>query len=496
MRVAIALQAHTAQQNQTWGVITGLSRQHDISRAFIYDLLATFKRGMDTLFFPTVAPTALSRAASEQAILAYRFEGRCSIDAISTLMKREEKPYSSVGYVSQYLSAVGNGLPNTLGNEQAGVRFVVFASDEVFAKSTPLLITVEPVSSVILRIELADQRTAAVWSAHWQALKANGFEARLLTSDAGSGLRAAHQGVLTDTPWQLDTFHGIAHRLGDYARRLEKSAYRAIVAVDKREATLKTAKSDGVIDKRLQQCVDAQRVAEQAIEQYDHFAYLYRVLIHQLNLFDTNGDLRQADDVAGQMKAALVLMDSLNHAGISKVTASIQGALPDLLVYFKEAIAVVERCHTFTDNLEALNALCLAWQWDKAVIKSKVTARKKRAIKQRQFYLEWAALWVGEPAAYQILKDKVMTELESIVQASSMVECINSLLRPYLDASKNQVTQAFLNTFMFYHNHRRYHAGKRKGKTPMEILTGQPQQEDWITLLLRESDKNRAALAA
>ena len=66
-----------------------------------------------------------------------------------------------------------------------------------------------------------------------------------------------------------------------------------------------------------------------------------------------------------------------------------------------------------------------------------------------------------------------------------MVECINSILRPYLNSSKNQVTQGFLNTFMFYHNHRRYQAGKRKGKTPMELLTGKPQTEDWIVLLQR-----------
>ena len=40
------------------------------------------------------------------------------------------------------------------------------------------------------------------------------------------------------------------------------------------------------------------------------------------------------------------------------------------------------------------------------------------------------------------------------------------------------------------HNHRRYKAGKRKGKTPMEILTGKDQQEDWIVLLLDHVEKN------
>ena len=77
-----------------------------------------------------------------------------------------------------------------------------------------------------------------------------------------------------------------------------------------------------------------------------------------------------------------------------------------------------------------------------------------------------------------------------------MVECINSILCPYLNISKNQVSQEFLNIFMFYHNHRRYHAGKRKGKTPMEILTGKEQKEDWIALLQEEIRKKEFALEA
>ncbi|SFV65591.1 hypothetical protein MNB_SV-13-1754 [hydrothermal vent metagenome] len=64
-----------------------------------------------------------------------------------------------------------------------------------------------------------------------------------------------------------------------------------------------------------------------------------------------------------------------------------------------------------------------------------------------------------------------------------MVECINSLLRPYLNASKNQVTQEFLNLFAFCHNYRRYKSGKRKGKTPMEILIKEENQEDCLKLL-------------
>ena len=34
-----------------------------------------------------------------------------------------------------------------------------------------------------------------------------------------------------------------------------------------------------------------------------------------------------------------------------------------------------------------------------------------------------------------------------------------------------------------YHNHRRYNDGKRKDRTPLEILTGRKQKKDWIGLL-------------
>ncbi len=79
-------------------------------------------------------------------------------------------------------------------------------------------------------------------------------------------------------------------------------------------------------------------------------------------------------------------------------------------------------------------------------------------------------------------------QLDSIVRASSLVEMVNSLLRPYLNSCKGQITQESLNLIMFYHNHRRYKSGKRKGKAPIELLTGKPLEADWIELLMHEGE--------
>jgi hypothetical protein len=181
-------------------------------------------------------------------------------------------------------------------------------------------------------------------------------------------------------------------------------------------------------------------------------------------------------------------MASLDHKTICKEAVLIKKTLPDLLVYFNDAPKAFARCEALmTDNKEALQVLALAWQWNKAVIKSKEINRKHRAILQRDLHLELAKLFIGNEKQFIQLKKAVYAELDQIIQASSMVECINSILRPYLNASRSQVTQECLNLFMFYHNHRRYHAGKRKGKTPMALLTGKPQKKDWITLLQKEA---------
>jgi len=496
IRAILVLQVYQAQINRDWGVISGLAREYQVSREFLYSLLATFKEEIGNLFFPSAKPELISKEEAEAYILAQRFEGKSSIDAISTLMKRFNIPFSSIGYISQCLSYAGKSLPNVLENKGEEVQFIAFADDEIFSKSTPILITVEPISSAILRIELVDHRSADEWSNHYQDILENDFSPRLLTSDGGTALGAARAKIFPESPWQLDSFHAIAHRLGDWVRRLEKSAYAAIEISDKRANTLASAKTGTVIDKRLNRCFAADEAANQAIDLYDSFSYLYQYIIQQLNVFDPEGEPRLQNQVKENIELALELIEYLNHKSINKMVVSIKTALTDILTYFSDVDVALENCQKLTSDQDALRALYLAWQWNKAVTKSKHTSRKHKAIEQRDFYLELAELFVNDKEKYTELKAGVFDELDQIIQASSMVECINSILRPFLNTSKNQITQAFLNTFMFYHNHRRYHAGKRKNKTPMEILMDEEQTEDWVVLLQKEVRKKASVLLA
>ena len=132
-----------------------------------------------------------------------------------------------------------------------------------------------------------------------------------------------------------------------------------------------------------------------------------------------------------------------------------------------------------------MKAYCSAWQWGKAVRKAKKSGRKKIAQEQEQFCLDIAMGLQQETEHEELtIQQSVYSRLDKIVQSSALVECINSILRPYLNTSKNQVTQEMLNLIMHYHNYRRYRDGVRKGNTPMEILTGKEQTKDWLAILL------------
>lgn len=492
IRLLIATMALHSMLIGSWGTVTSLAIDYCISRTFIYILVAKLRAAGSFIFDETTRwRHSLSlRAISIQMMLSLRLEGQTSVGATSQIMKRFDCDLSSTGSVSQILSRIGRLLPKTVAASDGVVQLLVFVSDELFSKSRPILLTVDPCSSAILCIELADSRTANDWKKHFNCLFDNGVNAIYLVSDEGQGLIGGHADAMNDVVRQSDTYHAIAHVLGQWVKRLEDAAYKAIAFEEAREKVLDSAKSDRVQEKRLNDCIKAHDVAEKACELADIFRYLYLCLIAELNIFDAKGDLRTGQEAAAGINACLDLINELNHNKISEAVSKSRRTLPDLLHYFDIAKTVVDECKKdLRISDECLKAYCLAWQWSKAARKAKTPIRKNAAKANSQFYSELAdALHDHEDID---IKHEVFRRLDHIVQSSAMVECVNSIIRPYLNVCKNHVSQELLNLIMFYHNHRRYVDGVRTGKTPMEILTGREQSENWMSLLfdiLREKD--------
>ncbi|MEA3448814.1 MAG: hypothetical protein U9Q98_10300 [Bacteroidota bacterium] len=103
---------------------------------------------------------------------------------------------------------------------------------------------------------------------------------------------------------------------------------------------------------------------------------------------------------------------------------------------------------------------------------------------------------ISKEVVQNLIKTEVFTQLDKIIQSSAIVENINSIVRAFLNTSRNRINQEILNLIMFYHNHRRYKAGKRKGKTPRELLTGTKQENDWLEMLMEKMKEHDHLSAA
>ena len=182
-RLQIAYEALCAKIFGLWGTISALAKYHNVSRTFIYEILATFEEVVELVFGETSQHSDIERKKdSLEVMIALRLEGKCGLGAISTIMKRLNQRFSSQGTVSTYLNHIGSLIPAELGTEKNDAR-IVFLSDEIFSGGKPVLITVDPISSAILKIELAEKRRAEEWSKHRFCLEDNGFEAICFVTD-------------------------------------------------------------------------------------------------------------------------------------------------------------------------------------------------------------------------------------------------------------------------------------------------------------------------
>lgn len=464
------------------GTISRLSDKYSISRQFIYNLRRDFKNYGESVLLSGIDRGDISeKMYSLSWILSLRMEGKSSIEGISQILKRFNIPYNSVGFISQELQQIGSKLPNVLKTSQVGFR-VAICSDEIFSKGQAILITVEPLSLSILHIELSENRKGESWEKHWKRVLDAGYIPIQLCNDEGTGMASAQESVVSEGERQSDTFHAVAHRLGLWVERLEKKAYGCIEDEYENYRLLGNAKTDEVFDKRYEKYVVSQKKTQVSIALFDDFAFLYHCLLSAFRIFDEKGALKNSALVLADFDTTLDLLTSLGHQNINKEIKSIESCKKDLFNFMPVAKQIVDRLSTLIP-IDTLKILCLVWQTHKNVVKTKNTDRKN-AFKRKEKHLLQQLENEIQTEKLADWKNLVFNELNKIIQSSAAVECINSILRTYLNAAKNQINQPFLNLFMAYHNYRRFKAGERKGKTPFEILSGQKQDFDWLERVL------------
>ena len=471
-----------------YGKMTQIAQIYRILRTFLYQLLFVANLQLETLFSDEKSLLQKDQRHFEHLLVLLRLEGNCSLLRMSSILKALAYHPNSVGSLSQFFHSAGQTLPSTL--VMPSKKLVFYLSDELFAIHAPILITIDARSTTILTIELASDRSADTWRAHFKALEAHQFFSLGLASDRGLGLVAGYQAACDMALWVADYFHEFRD-LFEVLHQLERKAYAAIGKEYDAAQKFAGAKSEAHLHKRLQHYNTAHHVCEQAIALYDQLAMLLHLLREALQLCSPHGRLRTSANVRAELRLLLDMIAALDCAAITKTLKPIATHIDDIVVPFKQAEAIAAQLRAVVPH-DALDVLVLAWHHNHFVYQA---GAKQKSYHQteRDFWLACAEGLLGNE--FDPLKTLVFDQLDTIVRASSLVEMVNSLIRPYLNSCKGQITQETLNLIMFYHNHRRYKSGKRQGQAPIEILTGEPLEAPWWELLRQQINTEQGVTA-
>jgi hypothetical protein len=439
---------------------------------------------LQELFNDPQLETMPGRLDLDTIIVLLRLECKTSIGSISESLSKMGYPHHSTGMISERLTALGKCLGNTI---QVNREYLVFClSDEVFALGRPILVTIDPVSTAILRIELAPNRKGETWELHFKALKDHLIIAKGLSSDRGESINKGFQAVFDGLVWCSDHFHEF-NDLIELLASLEKQAYAAIGEEEERLRVFNNAKSEDNLAKRLAQYEEAQADCNQKIDQYQHVNDIIELLLPTLYFFDpTTGLPHTPEQVKSDVLALMDLLDECPLPKLQQCTHTIRTHIDDICACYRQ---VEDVCKTLAKLLpeEVIPFVCLAWQHDHQSNQHK-GAQKKYHVAERDFWLEATLTLLPENA--ENLVYQAFEELSGMVRTSSLIEMVNSQIRPYLNSCKGQVTQEFLNLVMFYHNHHLYKSGKRKDKAPIELFTKTRLTGNWLDRLFEAVGQN------
>ena len=470
-----------------YGKRTEIARSYQISRTFLYQLLFMANLQLETLFSDEPRRVPADPRRFEPLILLLRLEGKCSLGSMASILQALEYHPHSVGYLSQFFQKYGQALPSTLSMESP--KCVFYLSDELFALQAPILITIDAHSTAILHIELASDRSAETWRAHFEALEDHSFCCLGLASDRGLGLVAGYQAAFETGVWVGDYFHEF-RALYQRLYQGERKAYAAMGKEYEAAQKFDHARSESQLEKRLRQYEEAHQTGERAIIHYDDLALLLQLLRETLYLCSPEGKLRTAEGVRSELTVLFTWMEALDDPSLTRTLKPLRQHLDDIVVPFEPLEAIQAELATGVPS-PALDFLVLAWHHDHLVYQTR-SKQKRYHQREREERLAVAEGLLGEE--FESFRALVFDRLDSVIRASSLVEMVNSLVRPYLHSCKGQITQEMLNLIMFYHNHHRYQSGKRKGKAPLELLTGKPLPAEWWELLiqqLQEAEKDQ-----
>lgn len=473
--------------------IKDLCEEYGVCHEFIYGLSRMLKKNAGVLFGIKSLPQLTKIAKVLQSIqfaVQGKLETQGSHRGLSNMGKDWGGCYNSNSFISQSLEVAGTLLPSTLKLDNA--KHFTFLCDEVYSGEWAILVTIEAQSMAVLDIKLLDKALcAADWEERFRLLESNNILPSELIKDQGKAMASATHVLPSETLILADTFHAVAHRLGLYYGQLHSRLEKAMEKEEQLKGQVARAVSDTMWFKQAEQLEATQLRITDLIDCLEWFEPAYWLILNQLRPFTSQGEVRDKAKAEENIRFGLDILALVDLNGIQKHLKHIRKLLDkgELLGFMDKVPQLYEQ---WQEQLapDTLWLWMLYWlNWKKAFQTHNPSVQqqaKEQAQAAQQLLQEYYAQCPhSTDGTFERIRLQLFASLDTIVQASSLVEAFNSILKPFIKSARGQVTQPLLNLVMFFHNHRVFDKRcKRGGKAPIEILTQEQLPNNYIDLIM------------
>jgi len=484
-------------QRGTYGLVTGLAREMETSRKFIY----TLARKVETSLLAALAPQKpgpkplgerlqvdqfhLNRAILTLALVAHASQRgiRDCLDEILQIRPSLGYINSVIGQASKTAAEFNDALPIPLKEAQV-------AADELFAQNKTHLAAVDHHSLLILALRQAEHCDAQSWKNVLDDLRERGVDLKRLASDGGQALASA-MARMADVEHHLDHWHAL-RRIGSVERVLEGAAYKAIGKEWELEKKARTMDPNRLMGGYIWERYDeARALAERKIEHYEQLCTLGLWVWEALQAVEpVSGRIRSRQECLAHLRVVTELMRAMEVDVVRKLANYLDKAGAALLGYADELLRVAPGLVRELGQ-EGTRLLCREWRLAQQVRKARGELKTECSQTYERAHL-LALLYWGEQ--YPQARAKVVAMLEGVMRGSSLAECVNSWLRPYAHLMKGLGAQ-FLPLFQLYRNSHIFQRGKRAGFSPLQLAGIATPAGDWLDWLgLGQQPQNRRSV--
>lgn len=484
----IAAVVNTPRRERPWGIITWTAETFNISRPTVYAIGERVANQLQSVTEPEVVTPENSILVTPdrmaRTILTNCFPGNMSLRDMQASLQEAFDQKPGIGTISQLITTNGQQAGKVLaGLDYSPLGSVITLRDETFFQDWPILMVIEPVNMTILLAEACPDRQADTWGLALLMVEEKGVTIKGLVEDMAQAYPKSQKLVdLEKIEVQKDIWH-VERDGGRLARTLEQAAYKAMGLVYDLEEELLQEWSNEVF---YQQYLPAVEKQDRAIEQYDTYVEWYGHLQDALELVDrSSGEIRDRQTNGWLLEETLSALEKIDQVGVKALVKRVRKYQKEMLTYLDWGQAALAQ---YQDEAEGqlpdgfISFVARCWWYRHALINGHHHFKDQAELAELEL-----ELLIDNNHTLTNWADKLLNILDAAVRASSLVECINNLLKSFLNSRRSfhsiETLQAYLNLFVLWHNMRVFARGKRKGKSPYQLAGIKTPSDDWLELL-------------